>query len=481
MIKFGTGGWREIIGDGFTKANVQLLSQALANIIKTRHKDNQEVCIGYDRRFLSKEAAHWAAETLAANKIRCHVIDRAAPTPLVMFAVDELNTPFGMGVTASHNPAIYNGVKLFTTGGRDAQEEVTNRIEEEIAKVKGAPLSADYAEGQVCGLINEINPLNDYIDRILELVDVRAIKDACLKIALDPMYGVSQTSLRTILLTSRCDVLVIHERHDTLFGGRLPAPNSRTLSALSDFVTENHCNFGIATDGDADRLGVIDDNGVFLHPNRLLVLLYYYLMEYRGWRGPVVRNISTTHLLDKVAQAYGEACYEVPVGFKHISAKMEETNAIIGGESSGGLTVRGHIHGKDGIYAAALLTEMVAITKKSLSALYGDILERFGEICSADAEIRINQKDRDAISRLLFVDKVLPHFEGDFIPERISYVDGCKVCFKNGGWVSARFSGTEPLLRISGEMPVQELADRAVGMFGELIAHINEERQFLGC
>lgn len=174
------------------------------------------------------------------------------------------------------------------------------------------------------------------------------------------MYGVSKTALQTILLTTRCDVEVIHERRDTLFGGRLPAPNLKTLAGLTNYVEEHGCDIGIATDGDADRLGVIDDKAEFLHPNKILVLLYYYLMRYRGWRGAAVRNLATTHLLDRIAEDFGETCYEVPVGFKYVSAKMVETGAIIGGESSGGLTVRGHIQGKDGIYAAALLVEAIA-------------------------------------------------------------------------------------------------------------------------
>ena len=467
-IEFGTGGWRAIIADGFTKANVQLLASAMADMLLARPDARKEICIGYDRRFLSNIAARWAAEALAAKEVLCHVVDRAAPTPLVMFAVKELGVPYGMAVTASHNPAIYNGVKVFTDGGRDAQESVTSEIMHWVSRLSGADIAVlDYERGLELGLIDEINPLNDYVDNIMDRVDMSAIKQARLKIALDPMYGVSQTSLRTILMTARCDVLVIHDRHDTLFGGRLPAPNVQTLAALSTFVLENKCHFGIATDGDADRLGVIDDQGAFLHPNRLLVLLYYYLSEYRGWRGAAVRNISTTHLLDKVAKAYGETCYEVPVGFKHVSSKMEETDALIGGESSGGLTVRGHIHGKDGIYAAALLTEMVAKTGKSIAALYREILNRFGEVFTADTELILKPEDKERLKAVLFAEKTLPEFGVEV--ERVSYLDGCKVYFKNGGWVIARFSGTEPLLRVSSEMPSQLQADAAVAAFDSII------------
>ena len=195
-------------------------------------------------------------------------------------------------------------------------------------------------------------------------VDVDAIKKAALRIGFDPMYGVSWSSLSMLLTTCRCDLEVIHDRHDTLFGGKLPAPNVDTLKPLAALVLDKHCDLGIATDGDADRLGVIDNEGQFVSPNKLLVLLYYYLVKYRGWHGPCVRNNSTSHLLDRVAEGLGEKCYEVPVGFKWVSAKMAETDAVIGGESSGGMAVRGHISGKDGIYAAALLVEKKIIRKE---------------------------------------------------------------------------------------------------------------------
>ncbi|MHC1773353.1 MAG: phosphoglucomutase/phosphomannomutase family protein [Flexilinea sp.] len=464
MIHFGTGGWRAIIADGFTKANLQILSTALARLMADDGSAVKGICIGYDRRFLSKESAQWAAEIFSAQNIPCFVVDREAPTPLIMFAVKQLKLPYGIVVTASHNPAIYNGVKVITAGGCDAKASVTQKIETYINDVESNQISVlDYAEGLERGIITEINPLNEYIDSILSLVDTGAIKKRRLKIALDPMYGVSQTSLRTIFLTTRCEVEVIHERHDTLFGGRLPAPNAQTLGSLSNFVVENRCDLGIATDGDADRLGVIDDKGRFVHPNRLLVLLYYYLLKYRGWRGSAVRNNSTTHLLDKVAEFFGEKCYEVPVGFKYVSEKMEETDAIIGGESSGGLTVKGHICGKDGIYAATLLAEMMAVTKKSLSELYAEITGQFGEVFTSDADFTLTTKNKEKLAETLLVEKKLPEFP--FEIDHVSYQDGCKVYFKNGGWVIARFSGTEPLLRFCAEADNQLSADRLISTF----------------
>ena len=450
MVKFGTGGWRAIIADEFTKENIRLVVAGLCRLMKNEGLDGATVCVGYDRRFLSKESAHWAAEVLAGFGFRPLVVNRSSPTPLIMFTVKQMGLPYGMAITASHNPAIYNGIKVFTSGGRDADQTVTGKIEEQIALIDRSQIpSVDYDQALKEGIIQEVYPFNDYIDSILQVVDVEKIKKSRLRIAIDPMYGVSQSSLRTILLTCRCDVDVIHEQHDTLFGGKMPAPSADALKLLSNYVVDNRCNLGIATDGDADRLGVIDENGNYLHPNTLLVLLYYYLLKYRGWKGPCVRNNSTTHLLDRVAKDLGQQCYEVPVGFKHISAKMAETNAIIGGESSGGMAVRGHIAGKDGIYAAALLVEMLAVTGKSVAQLNQEIKERYGTLYYEDAAFTMTPARRREIEDLLFVQKELPDFGMSL--RRVNREDGCKITFGDGSWVICRFSGTEPLLRMAAE------------------------------
>lgn len=463
MIKFGTGGWRAIIGDEFTKANVQLLSAAVAKKIIADNEVENGFVIGYDRRFLSEEATTWVAEVMAGYNIPCKVINREAPTPLIMYTASKCGMGYGMAVTASHNPAIYNGIKVFSKGGKDADEVLTAEIEKIIDSLNPEDIkTVPFEDGIKSGIIEIINPMNEYIDSILSAVDVEAIRKQNLKVVLDPMYGVSKTALQTILLTARCDVDIIHERRDALFGGRLPAPNSKTLATLMNFVSEHNCDIGIATDGDADRLGVIDDQANFLHPNEILVLLYYYLLEYKGWKGSVVRNIATTHLLDKIAEAHGEVCYEVPVGFKYISSKMIETDAIIGGESSGGLTVKGHIHGKDGVYAAALLVEMIAKTGRKLSEIYKEITDTYGTFEMQECDFKFSQQRKEEILDILMVQKKLPDFAIEI--DHISYLDGCKVYFKNGGWIIARFSGTEPLIRIFCEMPTMEQAKEICGI-----------------
>lgn len=468
MIKFGTGGWRAIIGDEFTKANIQMLAKALCNKMKAEEVANKGVVMGYDRRFLAKEAMQWAGQVFAAEGITAYLINKSSPTPLIMFYAMKHEFPYGMMVTASHNPAIYNGIKVFTAGGRDANEEQTQDIENYIAKVTQDDIKEmEYDKAVKAGLIQEIYPLNEYLDNIIDAVNMDAIKESGLKVVLDPLYGVSETSLSTILHTARCEVYTIHDRHDTLFGGKLPSPSAVTLRPLQNAVIDNKADIGIATDGDADRIGVIDDTGRFLHPNDILVLLYYYLVKYKGWEGPVVRNIATTHMLDKVAAKFGQKCYEVPVGFKHISSKMDATGAIIGGESSGGLTVRGHISGKDGIYAAALLVEMIAVTGKKLSKIYKEIEAECGSIFMDERDYKFDQEKKDKMHKLLMEDKQIP--ELPFEVEKVSYLDGSKVYFKNGGWVVGRFSGTEPLIRIFCEMPTMAEAKQVCDIYEDFL------------
>lgn len=477
MVKFGTGGWRAIIGEEFTKENIQKLALAMCLKMKAEKVKNQSIAIGYDRRFLSKEAVIWACQMFGKQGIQVLFINRSSPTPLIMFYVMKHELDYGMMVTASHNPAIYNGIKVFTYGGRDADEKQTADIEGYLKQAEelyepdeeeaGQMPPPSYLELVKNGNVKEINPLNEYLDNIISVINVDAIRERDLRVAIDPMYGVSLTALSTILSIARCTVETINAQHDTLFGGKMPAPAENTLRNLQNYVLDRYCDIGIATDGDADRLGVIDDKGHYLHANDILVMLYYYLLKYKGWRGPAVRNLATTHVLDRVAESFGQKCYEVPVGFKYISAKMQETDAIIGGESSGGLTVKGHIHGKDGIYAASLLVEMIAVTGKKLSQIAEDIRREYGEIHMEERSYRFTAEEKERIHRLLMVEKKLPGLP--FETERVSYMDGCKVYFKNGGWASARFSGTEPLLRIFCEMGNERDAAKVCGVFEEFL------------
>ena len=449
MIEFGTGGWRAIIGDLFTRDNIRRVACALARRMQREGAAQAGMCIGYDRRFLSRESAIWFSEVMAGEGVKLYFVNLAAPTPQIMFTVKHMNLPYGAAVTASHNPAIYNGIKLFTRGGRDATQAVTDASGQEANALHAEDIRSigfDLAREQ--GLISFIDPRDAYLDSIMAQIDMDAIRARRPRIELDPMYGVSLTGLMTILYTARCDVDVINDRHDAFFGGHLPAPNPDTLRDLQGIVRDHHADIGIATDGDADRLGIIDEKGSYVPANMVLVLLYYYLLKYKGWRGAAVRNIATTHLLDRVAETFGQKCYEVPVGFKHISSAMDAHDALIGGESSGGLTVRGHISGKDGLYAASLLVEMLCVSRKPLSALVREIYDTFGEMHMAEYDWALTEQRREDIHRLLMVEKRLPDFG---LPvARVNYMDGCKVYFEDG-WIIARFSGTEPRVRVFAE------------------------------
>lgn len=461
MIQFGTGGWRAFIGEEFTKDNVRLVAQALSNIMINEQAQEKGFVIGYDRRFLSDKAGKWFAEVVAANGIKVSFIDRFVPTPIVMFQAKEMGCIYSACITASHNPADYNGVKVFIEGGRDADEIITKKIEQQITHLTQQDVSSvDFEEALNDGCIEIINPMNAFVDSIIDKIDMNSIKKANLRVLIDPMFGVAKNALQTVLISARCDVDVINDGENPSFGGLMPSPNAATLYRLKHLVAHDGYDIGIGTDGDADRLGIIDEKGNFIHPNEVLLLLYYYLLEYKGWKGSVVRNIATTHLLDKVAADHGEKSFEVPVGFKHISSQMEADDSLLGGESSGGLTIRGHIKGKDGVFASSLLVEMISVTGKKLSEMLDEIYAKYGYAYTAEGDCTFKASGKEALYNKIYIEKQLPEFEYEI--EKVSYEDGAKVYFKNGGWVIARFSGTEPLLRIFAEMEDQLTAEKVL-------------------
>ncbi|NNN45904.1 MULTISPECIES: phosphoglucomutase/phosphomannomutase family protein [unclassified Vibrio] len=461
MIQFGTGGWRAFIGEEFTKDNVRLVAQALANIINAEQVAQSGFVIGYDRRFLSDKAGRWFAEVLAGNGIVVSFINKFVPTPVVMFKAKAMDCAYSACITASHNPADYNGIKIFIRGGRDADEIITQKIEQQIANLSTEDVRSidfDHAVNQQQVML--INPMNEFVDSIINAIDIEAIKKANLRVLIDPMFGVAKNALQTVLINGRCDVDVINDGKNPDFGGLMPSPSAATLYRLQHLVKNEGYDIGIGTDGDADRLGIIDEKGNFIHPNEVLILLYYYLLEYKGWKGSVVRNIATTHLLDKIAADHGEQCFEVPVGFKHISSQMEADDSLIGGESSGGLTIRGHIKGKDGVFASSLLVEMLSVTGKKLSELLDEIYHRYGYAYTAEGDCTFKADEKATLYHKIYVEKQLPDFAYEV--EKVSYADGAKVYFKNGGWVIARFSGTEPLLRIFAEMEDKATAEQVL-------------------
>ncbi|MGC9461855.1 phosphoglucomutase/phosphomannomutase family protein [Vibrio genomosp. F10] len=469
MIKFGTGGWRAFIGEEFTKDNVRLVAQALSNIINNEQVADKGFIVGYDRRFLSDKAGRWFAEVLAANNIPVSFIDKFVPTPIVMFQAKEIGCAYSACITASHNPADYNGIKIFIEGGRDADEIITQKVEDQISQLTLADVkSVDFEQALNDKSVVIINPMNAFVDSIINFIDIEAIKKANLRVLIDPMFGVAKNALQTVLINGRCDVDVINDGKNPDFGGLMPSPNAATLYRLKHLVAAEGYDIGIGTDGDADRLGIIDEKGHFIHPNEVLILLYYYLLEYKGWKGSVVRNIATTHILDKIAADHGEKSFEVPVGFKHISSQMEADDSLIGGESSGGLTIRGHILGKDGVFASSLLVEMISVTGKKLSEMLDEIYGKYGYAYTAEGDCTFKASEKEALYNKIYVEKQLPKFEYEI--EKVSYDDGAKVYFKNGGWVIARFSGTEPLLRIFAEMQDKDTAERVLQQVKEFLS-----------
>jgi phosphomannomutase len=460
-VVFGTGGWRAIIGEGFTMHNVRRLSQALGNEITRQGQEQRGVVIGFDRRFLSDRAAEVSAEVFAGNNILVTLLSEDAPTPLITYATTLLNSAYGLVFTASHNPPEWNGLKVFHGDGSLLLDEETCQIEAEINRMSANEVvKLDLDIALEAGIVRRRDMTNEYVDAVEALIDLETIRNANLKVIVDPMYGVGQLTLGMILTEARCRVTFIHERHDPLFGGRSPAPNLEALRLLIHHIQEGNYDLGLATDGDADRIAIIDEKGRYIPTNDILLLVYWYLHEVRGERGGVVRNLATTHLLDRLAKRFGEVSYETPVGFKHIAAGMIQHDALLGGESSGGLTVRGHILGKDGIFASALVVEMLARTNKRLSELQEEVWKITGRLYTLEEGIPATPEMRVVIPKRLKETPITAI--GTHPVVSISHIDGTKLLMENDNWALLRFSGTEPMLRLMVEADTPEKAQELI-------------------
>jgi phosphomannomutase/UTP-glucose-1-phosphate uridylyltransferase len=457
LIAFGTGGWRAIIGEGFTMHNVRRLTQALANEITRQAQEKRGIIIGYDRRFLSKEAAEASAEVFAGNNIPTILLPESAPTPLITYATAVQGSAYGLAFTASHNPPEWNGLKVFHGDGALLLDQETRQIESEAnALTANEVIKLELDLALDAGIVQRRDFTNQYVDAVEALIDLEAIRKAGLKVIVDPMYGVGQLTLGTVLTEARCRVTFIHERHNPLFGGRSPAPNEEALRLLTSQMQDYDYDLGLAMDGDADRIAIVDEHGRYISINDVLLLLYWYLHEVRGERGGVVRNLATSHLLDRLANHLGEQCYEVSVGFKHIVSAMLEHNALLGGESSGGLTIRGHILGKDGIFASALVVEMLARTGQKISQLQERVFALTGRLYTLEEGIPATPEMRIAVPRRL---REAPSTHiGAYPVIRTSHDDGTKLFLEHDNWALLRFSGTEPVLRLSVEADSPEKA-----------------------
>ena len=470
MIKFGTGGWRAIIGDDFTRENISYVAQAISDILIEDGKTDKPVMIGFDRRFLSELGCKWLCEVFAANGIRTIRMKRSAPSPLVMHTVMKMGLYCGLEVTASHNPPEYDGIKVIVEEGRDAPVEVTQRIEEVISSLTTFK-RMDYDQAVSQGLVLYVhNPFNAFIDDILAVLDQSAIRERGLRILFDPMHGSGTYPMLVILNTCRCTVDLINSNKDAYFEGLYPAPSEDVLKDLADKVVKGGYDIGLAFDGDGDRLSIIDSKGRYLSMNEILSMLYWYLHEKKHWTGPVVKNLCTTGVLDKMAADFGENCIEVPVGFKWVSSAIDEYDAVLGGESSGGLTIRGHIHGKDAIYAASLVIEMVSVMGMTIDSIFEMISEKYGRTAFVEKAVRFKAEDKALINHAIMEEKRIPSSLTDV--DHVGYMDGCKVYFKDGSFVSCRFSGTEPLLRFMAESDKKDRAEGFVKAFEDLVGEV---------
>jgi alpha-D-glucose phosphate-specific phosphoglucomutase len=451
MIKFGTSGWRGLIAHDFTFDNVRLAAQGIAEYLQTEIQNPQSelarrkpvVILGHDTRFLGREFALAVAEVLAANGMTPMLCDRDAPTPVIAHTIRHRKAIGGINMTASHNPAEYQGLKFSTSNGAPATPEVTKPIEAHIAALqgKGWNFKAARVGSFEC---KTINPQPDYFKQLRKLVDFATIKRAKLKVAVEFMYGTGRGYLDTLLADSGAKVIAFHDEPNPLFGGHHPEPNAEGMAQASKLVRSGKAQLGLGLDGDADRFGIVDKDGTWLTPNQILALALYHLKKNRRWTGAVVRTVPTSHQVDAVAAMLGVKVHETPVGFKYIGALMESEPIIVGGEESGGLSIKGHVPEKDGILACLLMAELVATERKSLGQILKSIEKQTGEFHTTRINVAIPPEKKDELLRKLAagLERV-----GSLKVEKFITTDGYKFLLPDGEWVAFRASGTEPLIR----------------------------------
>ncbi|MBO5394280.1 MAG: phosphoglucomutase/phosphomannomutase family protein [Clostridia bacterium] len=452
-IKFGTGGFRAVIGEEFNKENVQKICQAMANIMKAKNF-KKEICIGYDYRFMSENFAVWCAEVFAGNDVKVELFDCATSTPVVMHATKLKENDFGLMVTASHNPYIYNGIKAFVKEGKDASAAETGEIEREMDKVVEIR-SVDFNEA-FGNMIVHANYMESYINNIVKLLDIESAAEQ-LNIVYDAKCG---STVEEIDMLSQkignSNYEIINNKRDAFFGFEVPAPSANNIAKLTETVKKNKADIGFALDADGDRLAVVDEEGNYIDNNYLLAIAYYFFVKYCGKKGGSVKNVATSNLLNAVTEKLGNICYEVPVGFKYVSAALIENNAVVGGESSGGLAVDGHIWGKDSLLAIAICIKAMSVMKKPFSQILKEVKDFVGgyEKVIFDKQYSYTKQQKEFIDKVIFEDRLTPEHRYDLAD--VAYQDYVKVYYKNGNWSLIRFSGTEPILRIFVEADSQD-------------------------
>jgi len=449
-IKFGTSGWRGIIARDFTFDNVRLATQGIADYLKqlsTFNSQHSTVILGHDTRFLGREFSLAAAEVLVANGLKPLLCNRDTPTPVIAHTIRHRKAAGGINMTASHNPAEYQGLKFSTSNGAPATPDVTQKIEASITKLQEQGWSF---KGAVIGTYQcpTFDPQPDYFKQLRKLVEFAVLKKAKLKVAVELEYGTGHGYLDKLLVEDggvpQSGITVFHNEINPLFGGHHPEPNAAGMADVSKFVRSGKAHIGLGLDGDADRFGIVDQDGTWLTPNQILALALYHLKKNRGWTGAVVRTVPTSHQVDAVAEMLGVKVHETPVGFKYIGALMESEPIIVGGEESGGLSVKGHVPEKDGILACLLMAELVATEKKSLGRILKELSKTIGEFYTDRINVSFAPEKKDAL--LAKLGSGLKNI-GAFKVEKFITTDGFKFLLPGKEWVAFRASGTEPLIR----------------------------------
>lgn len=452
-ITFGTSGWRAIIADEFTLANVRLVTSAIASVLNEKSTGGS-VIVGYDTRFLSERFAAECATELAGLGFDAYLTTRETPTPTISYAIRTKGARGGINFTASHNPPQYNGMKFSTSDGAPALPEVTKKIEDRIAEYQlgeeGGAGKAQRPERKSAAEPIALDPREDYLNDLGAKIDFTKIASAKLKLAYDPLWGTGRGYLDEVLRRRGCEVNTVHDYRDVLFGGSSPEPSEKNLGEMGHLVLDKKLALGVSTDGDADRFGFIDRDGSFVSANHILALVLDYLCETRpAWTGGVARSVATTHLLDRIAQRNGRQVYETPVGFKFIGELINQDKIILGGEESAGLTVKGHFPEKDGILACLLVVEMVAARGASLGEMLEELFRKDGALYSERVGIKLTPEVKSRLQKRLASDP--PDTIGGRRVAEVNQMDGVKYIFDDGSWMLLRMSGTEPVVRCYAE------------------------------
>jgi alpha-D-glucose phosphate-specific phosphoglucomutase len=451
QIKFGTSGWRGIFCEDFTLDNVRIVTQAIADHLHSEGLADKGVVIGYDARFMGADFAREAARVLAGAGIKCYCCNRDTPTPVISHELLRRQAAGAINFTASHNPYNYNGIKFSPAWGGPALPETTGDIEKRANEMLGEIVFKDLSLSKAAeqGLFEEIDPRAAYFTTLRELVDFEAIAASGMKLAVNPLYGSGRDYLDTILKEAGVSVVKINEHLDPYFGGEPPEPAEAHIPDFIELIKQDDSIvLGIATDGDADRFGIVDADGSYIEPNYILALLLDYMIRRKGMQGNAARSVATSHLIDAVAKHHGVEVLETPVGFKYIGEYISEGKILIGGEESAGLSICGHVPEKDGILACLLVAEMVAVEKCSLKDLLADLYQRVGEIYTKRINIRLSPELEAALPEKL---QNPPAEIGGRKIEEIIRIDGNKFLFADGSWMLFRKSGTEPVVRLYGE------------------------------